>query len=173
MSSNDLLTVKEFANIAGVSVQSIYKGLNNRLNPWVELVDNQKMLNPLALEEFYGIKVEQPIKPKLNNQFNPKKDDEIQFLRQQIEQLQDELTREREHNRKKDEQLFDTLSKLADAQVALSAGSAADKQKALAEKLIEGKTLNDAGCEIGEMPLQKKEPIKKTGIFKKLFGKKD
>lgn len=61
-----------------------------------------------------------------------------------MEKLQAELEKEREHNREKDKQLLETLNKLAESQAALSAGQAADKQKALAEKIIEGnKQLSD------------------------------
>lgn len=66
---------------------------------------------------------------------------ELDAKSKQIESLQSELAKEREHNREKDKQLLDTLSKLADSQAALSAGQAADKQKALAEKLIEGQQI--------------------------------
>lgn len=63
---------------------------------------------------------------------------EIEFLHRQIDRLQDELEKEREHNRDKDRQLLDTLSKLAETQAALAVGQSAEKQKALAETLIEG-----------------------------------
>ena len=52
--------------------------------------------------------------------------------------LQNELEKEREHNREKDKQLLETFTKLADSQVALTTGQTAVKQKALAETLIEG-----------------------------------
>ena len=71
--------------------------------------------------------------------FTPPEDSEVVFLRGQIEKLQAELEKERAHNREKDKQLLDTLNKLAESQAALSAGQAADKQKALAEKIIEGR----------------------------------
>ena len=58
-------------------------------------------------------------------------DSEIVFLRGQVEKLQAELEKEREHNREKDKQLLDTLNKLAESQAALAAGQAADKQKAV------------------------------------------
>lgn len=60
-------------------------------------------------------------------------------MRKQVEHLQLELEKERAHNREKDKQLLETLSKLADSQAALAAGQAAQKQKELADKLIEGK----------------------------------
>ena len=80
---------------------------------------------------------------------------EIDFLRQQIEimnnqmlqrdamieSINKELEKEREHNREKDRQLLDTLSKLAETQVALAAGQNAEKQKALAETLIDGQQM--------------------------------
>ncbi len=77
---------------------------------------------------------------------------EVLFLRKQIEQMNEQLSRrdtmidslnrelenEREHNREKDRQLLDTLSKLAESQAALSAGQSADKQRELAKTLLEG-----------------------------------
>lgn len=86
--------------------------------------------------------------------------DEVVFLRQQIEQMNDQLLRrdtmieslnrelekEREHNREKDRQLLDTLTKLAETQATLVAGQSAEKQKALAETLIEGQKMVGGEC---------------------------
>lgn len=112
MATKELLTVKEFAKLAGVSVQSVYKGLNNRLNPWVESVGNQKMLRYEALREIYNIEVEQPIKPELNNILNQQTDvltvlqktidtlqRQLEVKDRQIEKLETELTDERQHSR--------------------------------------------------------------------------
>ena len=60
MEKNDLLTIKEFAELAGVTRQTVYKQLNNRLNPYCQLVDNKKMLELRALEEVYGVSVDKP-----------------------------------------------------------------------------------------------------------------
>lgn len=168
-----LLTVQQFAALVGKSPQSIYKRLSkidnlvvNPIQPYVVMVEGQKMLKIQALSELYGIEVEQPIQPgcqpeneKLSTSFNqveqpiqPPADeqtsDEVAFLREQIrrqdtmiESLTKDLEKEREHNREKDRQLLDTLSKLAETQAALAAGQNADKQKALAETLIEGKQM--------------------------------
>ena len=43
MGKNDLVTIQEFAKLAGVSRQAVYKQLNNRLHSYCQLVDNQKM----------------------------------------------------------------------------------------------------------------------------------
>ena len=168
--TDGLLTVQQFAALVGKTPQSIYKRLNkvdnqvvNPIQPYVVVVDGQKMLKIQAISELYGIEVEQPIQPgcqpyneKLSTPFNPveqpiqppadeKSSDEVDFLREQIrrqdamiESLNKELEKEREHNREKDRQLLDTLSKLAETQAALAVGQSAEKQKALAETLIEG-----------------------------------
>ena len=172
--TDGLLTVQQFAALVGKSPQSIYKRLNkvdnpddnqvvNPIQPYVVVVDGQKMLKIQAISDLYGIEVEQPIQPgcqpeseKLSTPFNPvehpiqppadeKSSDEVAFLREQIrrqdtmiESLNKELEKERVHNREKDRQLLDTLSKLAETQAALAAGQNAEKQKALAETLIEG-----------------------------------
>lgn len=151
-SETELLTVQEFADLAGVSVQSIYKRLNNSLNPYFQLVEGRKMLKRSALFEIYGIEVEQPIQPPIQPSIQPEKDgkdesSEVLFLRKQVEDLQKELERERQHNREKDQQLLDTLSKLAESQAALIAGQTAEKQKQLAETIIEGKQHMDSGTE--------------------------
>lgn len=171
--TDGLLTVQQFAALVGKSPQSIYKRLNkvdnqvdNPIQPYVVVVDGQKMLKIQALSELYGLEVEQPIQPscqpkpeKLSTPFNQveqpiqppaeeNNEDEIIFLREQIrrqgdviESLNRELEKEREHNREKDRQLLDTLTKLAETQAALAVGQSAEKQKALAETLIEGKQM--------------------------------
>ena len=177
--TDGLLTVQQFAALIGKSPQSIYKRLNkvdnpvdnqvvNPIQPYVVVVEGQKMLKIQAISELYGIEVEQPIQPgcqpeseKLSTPFNPveqpiqppadeKSSDEVAFLREQIrrqdtmiESLNKELEKEREHNREKDRQLLDTLTKLAETQAALAVGQSAEKQKALAETLIEGQQMRD------------------------------
>lgn len=177
--TDGLLTVQQFAALIGKSPQSIYKRLNkvdnpvdnqvvNPIQPYVVVVEGQKMLKIQAISELYGIEVEQPIQPgcqpeseKLSTPFNPveqpiqppadeKSSDEVAFLREQIrrqdtmiESLNRELEKEREHNREKDRQLLDTLTKLAETQAALAVGQSAEKQKALAETLIEGQQMRD------------------------------
>ena len=119
-------TVKQIADELGVSKQAVHqkrksKELSTALQPFTSTVDGS-----------------------FTPSFTPPEDSEVVFLRGQVEKLQAELEKEREHNREKDKQLLETLNKLAESQAALSAGQAADKQKALAEKIIEGnKQLSD------------------------------
>ncbi|MBQ7922757.1 MAG: hypothetical protein IJ325_09310 [Clostridia bacterium] len=206
-----LLTVQQFAALIGKSPQSIYKRLNkidnpvdnqavNPIQPYVVMVNGQKMLKIQALSELYGLEVEQPIQSgcqpeneKLLTSFNPveqpiqppadeKSSDEIAFLREQIrrqdtmiESLNRELEKEREHNREKDRQLLDTLTKLAETQAALAAGQSAEKQKALAETLIEGKQMMEEdqsepdGISVDDFEEEFRDESKKRGWLQRVW----
>lgn len=139
----ELLTVQHFAELLDVSVQAIYKRLNNSLKKYVKHVEGRIMLDKSALYEVYKIGNEQNSNDtKLNVEQVFDTEDyksEILFLRTQVEKLQKELELERQHNREKDKQLLETFSKLAESQKSLIDGQTADKQKELAETIIEGK----------------------------------
>lgn len=62
---NEYISIKDFALKAGKSQQAIYKQVERKLQTYVKMVDNQRMIDTKALEEVYGIKVEQPIQPKV------------------------------------------------------------------------------------------------------------
>lgn len=126
MVENQYISVKEFAEKAGISVQAVYKGLNNRLNPYVKLVDNQKTIDIRALQDIYGIEVEQLIQSELttNSTENSTSDTVVEAL---LEQLKKELDVKNEQIKEKDKQL-----KEKDNQIA-----------ALNERLEEGHRLLD------------------------------
>ena len=206
--TDGLLTVQQFAALIGKSPQSIYKRLNkvdnqvvNPIQPYVVVVEGQKMLKIQAISELYGIEVEQPIQPcsepeseKLSTPCNPveqpiqppadeKSSDEVAFLRElirrqdtMIESLNKELEKEREHNREKDRQLLDTLTKLAETQAALAVGQSAEKQKALAETLIEGQQMMDGEHREQSEPIAKDfeeefhDESKKQGILQRIWA---
>ncbi len=115
---------------------------------------------------------------------------EVLFLRKQIEQMNDQLSRrdimidslnrelekEREHNREKDRQLLDTLTKLAETQAALAVGQSAEKQKALAETLIEGKQMMDeehdetTDSDVSDFEEEFRDDSKKRGWLQRVWG---
>ena len=168
-------TVKQIADELGVSKQAVHqkrksKELSTALQPFTSTVDGvvyisvdgENLIKQAFLKNDRK-QVDGKLTATVDGSFTPPEDSEIVFLRGQVEKLQAELEKEREHNREKDKQLLETLNKLAESQAALSAGQAADKQKALAEKIIEGsKQLSD------------EEPgaIVPQSFFKKIFGRK-
>lgn len=86
-----LLTIKEVAEKVGVSQQAIYKQLNNKLNNYVEIVENKKMLNFKVLEEVYNIKVEQPIQPNVQPNIEQLYKEQIDILKEQIDSLKEQI----------------------------------------------------------------------------------
>lgn len=55
MLDQQYITVKEFAQRAGVSIQSVYQSLNKRLKPYFKVINGRKMLDIKALGDIYGI----------------------------------------------------------------------------------------------------------------------
>lgn len=115
--SNDLLTVKQFAEATGLTQQAIYKQLNKRLNNYVVIVDGQKMLKRSALKDFSNSTVEQ----QDNNSFNT--------LLEQNQQIIDMLKKELEEKNKQ----IAELQKIVDQQQKLT-GIAQAKILELEEK---------------------------------------
>ena len=170
-------TVKQIADELGVTKQAVHqkrksKELSTALQPFTTTVDgvvyisvDGENLIKRAFLKNDRKQVDGSFTTTVDGSFTPPEDSEIVFLRGQVEKLQAELEKEREHNREKDKQLLDTLNKLAESQAALAAGQAADKQKALAEKIIEGQQQS----ENIETIKGNKEKVKIGKIFGKLF----
>ena len=170
-------TVKQIADELGVSKQAVHqkrksKELSTALQPFTSTVDGvvyisvdgENLIKQAFLKNDRK-QVDGKLSSTVDGSFTPSEDSEIVFLRGQVEKLQAELEKEREHNREKDKQLLETLNKLAESQAALSVGQAADKQKALAEKIIEGQQQS----ENVEIIKGNKETVKIGKIFGKLF----
>ena len=157
---NDMMSVAEFTDLT----ENAYGGkeLSTALQPFTSTVDGVVHIS-VDGENLIKQAFLKNDRKQVDGSFTPPEDSAVVFLRRQVERLQAELEKEREHNREKDKQLLETLNKLAESQAALSAGQAADKQKALAEKIIEGRQqLSDE--ESGAAAPQ--------SFFKKIFGRK-
>lgn len=96
----ELLTVREFAELAKVSKQSVYKRIsqmNNAIIPYVEVIDRQKMIDSIALWKIYGVEIEEGnhFRDQLKN--NTEKvildmlQKELDEKNKQIERLQNQL----------------------------------------------------------------------------------
>lgn len=96
----EYLSIKDFAKRAGKSQQAIYKQVERKLNKYIKLVDNQKMIDIRALQEVYGVEVEQPIQPKVEEVKQPIQPNEQAI----IDNLFKELERKSEELRAKDKQ---------------------------------------------------------------------
>lgn len=114
MSNNELLTVQQFADTAGISKQAVYKALDNKLKPFLQLVDGKKMLQRKALKEVYGVEVEQRNKQQNDNLSKP--------MEALIAMLQKELDEKNAQLEAKDRQIEQLMSALQ-AEQALHAGT--------------------------------------------------
>lgn len=148
MDDKGLLTIKEFAEISGRTPQAIYKQLNNKLSPFVKLIDNKKMLEKRALKEVFNIDFEQLTQQKLNERISLESSlyellkAELEAKNEQILNLQVELISERQYNREQAEKL------------AIFADQAQKLQLA----------------QINPQITEEKEKSIKKGLFKRLFG---
>jgi len=95
--SNEYLTIKEYADIKGVSYHAIYKRLNKNLLPYVEVVNGHKMLKKEVLQDEnltsnFNVKVKENLTPSKN--FNPSAsadEEEIKRINRRNEDIIDEL----------------------------------------------------------------------------------
>lgn len=144
--NDEYISIKEFAELAGISVQAVYKRLNNQLNPYIKLVENRKMLKKSALYEVYGIEVEQPIQPKHStkhstNSTNSTKVETVKLLQKTVDLLENELkiknqqieTLQKE-NSELSRQLLELSGKVGNSLQTIT-------QTQLADKMIEGRKI--------------------------------
>lgn len=153
------ISIKEFSARANVSVQSIYQRLETSLKDYFKVIKGKKMLNIQALQDVYGIELEQDIKQgfKENNQgfkqgFKGEDDTTIKVLQDTLDRLSKELDQKNEEINK--------LHDLLDQQQKLNL---LDKQK-----ILELTAKQDE--ELDEVKENEGEPKPKQGFFKWLFS---
>lgn len=112
----DLVSIKEFSEIVGISQQAIYKQLNGKLKKYSTKVENRTMLKISAIEEVYGIKKFNQVEQLVDNQ--------VEKILSQNQQIIELLQKELEQKNRE----IDNLHSLLDQQQRLNA---IDKQKIL------------------------------------------
>ena len=98
----DFLTVKEFSELAGVSVQSIYKKLgkvNNPIQRYLKVVDGVKYISRTALEVLYNSS------PATNVLHEEKKTNEQSSTDRILNILEKQLEEQRRQLQEKDKQI--------------------------------------------------------------------
>lgn len=123
MEMNELLTVQQFAEAAGVSKQAVYKALNNKLKPYIQLVDGKKMLKNRALREVYGAEVDQRGSQLLNNQSQPI-DALIAMLQKELDAKNEQISAQQKQLEAKDRQIEQLTSALENTTSSLQAAQA-------------------------------------------------
>lgn len=90
--AKEYISIKEFAELAGVSQQAIYKQLNNKLKTYLKVVDGKKSLEKSALELFKKQENSSTVEQQLINMLQT----ELNQKNEQIAQLQKLLDQEQQ-----------------------------------------------------------------------------
>ena len=124
--TEELLTIKEVAQRAGVSTQAIYQRLDKDLKPYLQVVDNKKCLKIEVLELFSKSPLQEPCKEDyqaLDKDLQSDFQAVIETLREQlsqkdkqIETLQGELMEQNAHVRKQSEKLVALVEQVNELQ---------------------------------------------------------
>ena len=143
MEQKEFLTIKEFAEVAGVSSQSVYKRLNSTLKPYLGIKNGKKYLNIKALE-LYSDTYDKDSFLNENNQLATNNNQLIQLLKDELEA--------------KNKQIEKLQNLLEQSQVNLS-------QAQYRLQMIEEKQMQEQS----EADQTEQEPVKKTW-WQKLFN---
>lgn len=108
--NKEYITVKEFAEILGVSTQYVYKQLNNKLQPYCKVVGNKKMLKKSAISVLAKKEDATEVVQQLNNQLNGEINAKL------IEMLENELNEKGNQLKEKDKQIAELQKALDQAQ---------------------------------------------------------
>lgn len=87
MDQKEYLTIKEFADIAGVSKQAVYQRLTGTLKPYVSIKDGVKYLNIRALELYKGDDAVKKLKKNNQEESNSVQvDSMVELLKRELDQ---------------------------------------------------------------------------------------
>lgn len=177
----DLLTVAEFAEMAGVSTQAIYRQTSNpnsRLAPYVVRQARKTMIDPAALQDFYGVEQpetqEQPSLPAQPTQeLASLTTDYVEFLKLELSKLQE---RNKELNsiiESKDALIENQAAQLADlareiTDIAQKALTTTSQQQYLAA--VDKGTKGELPTEPTETNQNQPNSTPKRTFWKRLFG---
>jgi len=143
----DFITISEFSKRAGLSRQAIYKKLEGVLMPYVVMVEGQKMLKREGLAVLKNKSLTENNRvdtTKINTLYNDGLLDMISFLKEQI--------------RVKDDQIAKQAAAMENHSITV---------KSLSDALQSAQALH-AGTIQQQLTLPEK-----SGIWSRLFGKKD
>lgn len=186
MDEQKYLTVKQFAEQAGVSTQRIYQLLTKSLQEFCKVENGTKYISVEGLRVFDKEPMQEVAKD-LQSSLQDIASPETELLRETIETLRQQLTVKDEQLAAKDKQIGDLTSALVSAQEqhkaltdaltaaqALHAGTIQERLTAQADS-SEGQPEVMTAETVSEF--DEKEPVQETqqerrGFFARIFGKK-
>ena len=154
----DYLSVKDFGELAGVSVQSIYAKINNLKHPiqqYLKIIDGKKYISRAAYYDLYGgeyaaediTELQEDIKQEQQPE-QPKEKESIDRL---LDILEMQLEEQRRQLQEKDKQIESLLKRLEET------SQLKNQQQQLTA--LNHKTLTDQKEEEIDLPLQDEKPL--------------
>lgn len=114
---NKYLSIKDFAAAIGVTKQAVYKQLNNKLQPYLKVVDGKKMIEKSALSLFDKKPEVNQEEQQTNNQLTEKLiamlQKELDEKNQQIAELQKLLNQAQQLNAMDKQKILELEDKMA------------------------------------------------------------
>lgn len=175
---NELLTIKDFADLAGVSVQSVYKKLRKENNPiqrYLKVVDGVKYIDRKAYTVLYSpaatstVENAEQIDAKADAEKAPpppksSTDRILDILEQQLEEQRRQLQEKDNQIAEQNTQINSLLARLEESSRIIN------QQQQLTA--MNTKALMEADSTAAEIK-QVSPPKVKASIWKRLFGKYD
>lgn len=172
MSNKEFLSIKEYADLRGVSQSAVYKRLKTTLQPYLVEVEGQKMLKIQVLEgediqpsnrgvEEVSTPTPQPSSTILEKQLDVK-DKQIEMLNEQIKELQKQMKTKDLFIQEQSKKLTDLLEQsnilMQNNQMLLAQQN--DQSEPEAEEIINAATVEP----------DRNDPTEKKSWFKRMFG---
>lgn len=114
---NNYLSIKDFAIAVGISRQAVYKQLNNKLQPYLKVVDGKKMIEKSAFVLFEKQDDVKQVEQQRDNQLTEKLIDmlqkELDEKNQQIAELQRLLDQAQKLNAMDKQKILELEDKMA------------------------------------------------------------
>lgn len=161
---NDYLTINEFAKLANVSRQAVYKRVDKDLTTYCKVIDNKKMLSKEALELFVSTdckgkvdkftKNSQPVEQPVDNGLQGTLD----TLNSTINLLKSQLENQYEQLKCKDKQILDLQEQIKTLSQLLQQSNELNKNNQVLLAQINQKQLNTNEETIADKQTSEKKP---------------
>ncbi len=167
----EYITIKEYADIRGVSVSSVYKRLDTTLKEYLVEVENHKALKIDVLAD-EGLKPLKKVEEGKDTSSSTILEKQLEAKDKQIEALTEQIKTLQESNQKKDDFIQEQSKKLTElleqSNILLQNNQLllANKKKDEKETVVEEADIVDAP---EEEEKQEDKPEEKKGWFQRLF----
>lgn len=171
------LTVREFAQKAGVSNQAIYKQTKNQLSTYVSIIDNQKFIDSKALIDVFGIDVDNLVDNQVDNQkinvenaaaAADQQQNQSDVSKELLEMLKEEIKKKDQQIEKLQESLDKAYTQISEMAQKAQYITAADKTEKIMMQQANDKVVDSAADSNNDIDV-KEEP--KKSFWQRLFKK--